>query len=78
MSNYLNLGVDFGAKTEIIAAVDGVDDGPGKHVSKSLIIGGNGPYIPFPSHSFFAYLGPKTSILLLDCRYVEQNFHELN
>ncbi|KAH8833526.1 hypothetical protein DL96DRAFT_1456583 [Flagelloscypha sp. PMI_526] len=46
--------------------VDGVDDM--KHSTPSLIIGGDGPYVPFPSHSFLAYLGPKTRILLLDCR----------
>jgi hypothetical protein len=48
--------------------VDGLDDRPGKHSNKSLIIGGNGPYVPFPSHSFLVYLGPQVHMLLLDCR----------
>ncbi|EMD34460.1 hypothetical protein CERSUDRAFT_97712 [Gelatoporia subvermispora B] len=46
--------------------IDGLDDL--RHPFKSLIIGGNGPFIPFPSHSFLAYLGPQTHMLLLDCR----------
>ncbi|KAH9857680.1 hypothetical protein C2E23DRAFT_286396 [Lenzites betulinus] len=46
--------------------VDGVDDL--RHPFKSLIIGGNGPYVPFPSHSFLSWLGPQVHILLLDCR----------
>lgn len=51
--------------------IDGVDDRPGKHLNRSLIIGAsNGPYVPFPSHSFLGYMGPQTYILLLDCRYV--------
>ncbi|KAJ7940795.1 hypothetical protein B0H13DRAFT_1939963 [Mycena leptocephala] len=49
--------------------IDGVDDRPGKHLNRSLIIGAsNGPYVPFPSHSFLGYMGPQTYILLLDCR----------
>lgn len=48
--------------------VDGVDDRPGMHSNKSVIIGQQGPYIPFPSHSFLSYLGPNCYILLLDCR----------
>ncbi|KAJ7905339.1 hypothetical protein B0H14DRAFT_3078826 [Mycena olivaceomarginata] len=49
--------------------IDGVDDRPGKHLNRSIIISpSNGPYIPFPSHSFLGYLGPQTYILLLDCR----------
>ncbi|KAF7304654.1 C-CAP/cofactor C-like domain-containing protein [Mycena kentingensis (nom. inval.)] len=48
--------------------VDGVDDRPGKHSNRSIIIGSPGPYIPFSSHSFLSYLGPQTYILLLDCR----------
>jgi len=38
------------------------------HVCKSIIIGGDGPFVPFPSHSFLGSLGPETYILLLDCR----------
>ncbi|KAJ7738523.1 hypothetical protein DFH07DRAFT_84470 [Mycena maculata] len=48
--------------------IDGLDDRPGKHSNRSLILGVNGPYIPFPSHSFLGYMGPQTYILLLDCR----------
>lgn len=52
--------------------VDGLDDRPGKHLNRSLILGvSNGPYIPFPSHSFLGYLGPQTYILMLDCRCVQ-------
>ncbi|KAI0071818.1 hypothetical protein K474DRAFT_1712149 [Panus rudis PR-1116 ss-1] len=46
--------------------VDGIDDR--RHPFRSTIIGAKGPYIPFPSHSFLSYLGPKSYILLLDCR----------
>ncbi|TFK88792.1 hypothetical protein K466DRAFT_575189 [Polyporus arcularius HHB13444] len=46
--------------------VDGKDDR--RHPFKSLVIGGDGPYIPYPSHSFLSYLGPHVYILLLDCR----------
>ncbi|KAF9069811.1 hypothetical protein BDP27DRAFT_1324632 [Rhodocollybia butyracea] len=46
--------------------VDGIEDQ--KHINRSIIIGGNGPFVDFPSHSFLGYLGPQTSILLLDCR----------
>ncbi|KAF8626225.1 hypothetical protein AX15_004912 [Amanita polypyramis BW_CC] len=48
--------------------IDGVDDRPGQHIYKSLIIGDWGPYVRLPSHSFLSYLGPQCSILLLDCR----------
>ncbi|KZT28528.1 hypothetical protein NEOLEDRAFT_1154428 [Neolentinus lepideus HHB14362 ss-1] len=48
--------------------VDGLDDGPEKHVNKSIIIGAPGPYVPYPSHSFLAYMGPNVYMLLLDCR----------
>ncbi|KAF7295060.1 C-CAP/cofactor C-like domain-containing protein [Mycena indigotica] len=48
--------------------VDGVDDRPGKHWCQSTIIGSPGPYVGFPSHSFLAYMGPQTYILMLDCR----------
>lgn len=56
-------------KVVYLVDVDGRDDQPGLHAFKSLIIGGQGPYVPFPSHSFLSYLGPKCYILLLDCRY---------
>lgn len=53
-----------------LVEIDGVDDSPGKHVNRSIIFGGVGPYISLPSHSFLAYLGPQTYILMLDCRWV--------
>ncbi|THH08214.1 hypothetical protein EW145_g2858 [Phellinidium pouzarii] len=42
--------------------VDGIDDRPGAHSNKSIIIGQRGPYVPFPSHSFLTYLGPNCSM----------------
>ncbi|KAJ7582843.1 hypothetical protein C8J56DRAFT_1005754 [Mycena floridula] len=48
--------------------VDHISDDIGRHVYKSTIIGSQGPFIPFPSHSFLGSLGPNVSILLLDCR----------
>lgn len=49
--------------------VDGTDPRPGSHLMKSMIIGDkNGPWIPFPSHSILVYLGPKVSLLAIDCR----------
>ena len=48
--------------------VDGYEDAPGGHSHKSVVIGSMGPYIPSPSHSFLAYMGPKTQLLMLDCR----------
>lgn len=50
-------------------AFDGVNPVPRTHAIKSLIIGDkNGPWIPFPSHSLLVYLGPKVTLLALDCR----------
>ncbi|KAI0060801.1 hypothetical protein BV25DRAFT_1917361 [Artomyces pyxidatus] len=48
--------------------MDGLSDQPGVHWCRSLILGGQGPYVPFPSHSFLTYLGPTSWMLLLDCR----------
>ncbi|KAA1471319.1 hypothetical protein DENSPDRAFT_837285 [Dentipellis sp. KUC8613] len=48
--------------------LDGIADSPGAHACKSLIIGVQGPYVPFPSHSFLSYLGPTSWMLMLDCR----------
>ncbi|KJA20267.1 hypothetical protein HYPSUDRAFT_68674 [Hypholoma sublateritium FD-334 SS-4] len=48
--------------------VDGVQDAPGQHAFRSLIIGEPGPYVRFPSHSFLSRLGPRVYILMLDCR----------
>jgi len=52
----------------IVDEVDGTSPVVGHHSSKSMIIGGEGSYIPFPNHSFLSYLGPQQYILLLDCR----------
>ncbi|PCH38463.1 hypothetical protein WOLCODRAFT_66563 [Wolfiporia cocos MD-104 SS10] len=46
--------------------VDGRDDK--HHPFKSLVIGADGPFVKFPSHSFVSYLGPQIYMLLLDCR----------
>ena len=48
--------------------VDGTNPTPGTHPVKSMIIGEPGAWIPFPSHSLLVYLGPKVSMLALDCR----------
>lgn len=57
-------------KAELFALVevDGLD--VRRHPFRSLIIGSEGPYVPFPSHSVLTYLGPQVSMLLLDCRFV--------
>lgn len=54
----------------IVTAVDGVDPKPRVHTFQSTIIGGEGAYIPFPSHSILTYMGPKVWMLMLDCRYL--------
>ncbi|TIA92650.1 hypothetical protein E3P81_01381 [Wallemia ichthyophaga] len=41
---------------------------PKPHTFKSMIIGGEGVYIPFPTHNTLTYLGPKVYMLGLDCR----------
>ncbi|CDZ97664.1 hypothetical protein [Phaffia rhodozyma] len=38
------------------------------HTMASMIIGGDGPWIPSPGHSMLIYLGPEVYMLLLDCR----------
>ncbi|WFD25813.1 hypothetical protein MNAN1_000779 [Malassezia nana] len=52
--------------------VDGVlnenTTNPNPSQFRSLIIGGPGSYIAFPTHSFLIWLGPKQHMLLLDCR----------
>lgn len=35
---------------------------------RSMIIGGPGAYIPYPTHSLMVWLGPKQAMLLIDCR----------
>ncbi|KAG6821078.1 hypothetical protein H0H93_007237 [Arthromyces matolae] len=52
------------------ADLDGYSEEPGRHWSKSLIIGEEGPFVQRRSHSFLGYLGPQCYILLLDCRYL--------
>ncbi|TIA90153.1 hypothetical protein E3P99_01665 [Wallemia hederae] len=41
---------------------------PRPHTFKSMIIGGEGVYVPFPTHNTLTYLGPKVYMLGLDCR----------
>lgn len=51
--------------------VDGIDGTvvePGEHTYKSTVIGQDGAYIPFPSHSSLHYFGARTWLLMLDCR----------
>ncbi|PKI85511.1 hypothetical protein MVES_000698 [Malassezia vespertilionis] len=52
--------------------VDGVSNedtsDPNPSPFSSLIIGGPGAYIPFPTHNLLVKLGPKQYMLLLDCR----------
>ena len=52
----------------IVTAVDGVDPKPHVHTFQSTIIGGEGAYIHFPSHSILTYMGPNVWMLMLDCR----------
>ncbi|KZV99091.1 hypothetical protein EXIGLDRAFT_712467 [Exidia glandulosa HHB12029] len=52
----------------IVADIDGINPAPGSHLFKSTVIGGMGPYVPFPSHSVLSQLGPNLAMLLLDCR----------
>ncbi|KAF8479014.1 hypothetical protein DFH94DRAFT_693399 [Russula ochroleuca] len=50
----------------INVSVDSTDDRT--HVFKSVVIGGQGPYVPYPSHSFLTPIGPTAWLLMLDCR----------
>jgi hypothetical protein len=55
--------------------VDGIDGTlvePGQHTFKSMIIGADGPWIPFPSHSSLHWFGAHTWLLMLDCRAERQ------
>ncbi|EJD46069.1 hypothetical protein AURDEDRAFT_63375 [Auricularia subglabra TFB-10046 SS5] len=52
----------------VVPELDGINPMPGSHVFKSTIIGGPGPYVPFPSHSALSIMGPNLAMLLLDCR----------
>lgn len=56
------------SRCNVIVETDGLD--VRRHPFRSLILGGRGPYVPFPSHSFVSYLGPHVYMLLLDCRFV--------
>ena len=53
---------------------DGTSPLPNTHPMKSVIIGGEGAWVPFPSHSFLSYLGPQVYILLLDCRIERKKY----
>ena len=66
-SRYFNGMTDHVAKV----TVDGLNDR--SHVFKSVIIGGPGSYVPFPSHSFLTPIGPTAWVLMLDCRCVDYN-----
>lgn len=55
-------------QTFTVDTVDGTLVEPGKHTFKSTIIGEDGPYIPFPSHSSLHWYGARTYLLMLDCR----------
>ncbi|KIY71124.1 hypothetical protein CYLTODRAFT_419127 [Cylindrobasidium torrendii FP15055 ss-10] len=48
--------------------LDGLNDQPGGHIFRSLIVGKTGPFISYNSHSSLSSLGPQVSILMLDCR----------
>ncbi|WFD17809.1 hypothetical protein MCAP1_000018 [Malassezia caprae] len=56
----------------MVDEVDGVlnenTTNPNPTQFRSLIIGGPGSYIAFPTHSFLIWMGPKQHMLLLDCR----------
>lgn len=56
------------SQADIADKVDGTNPQVDTHVVKSMIIGGPGAWIPFPSHSLLVYLGPKVLMLALDCR----------
>ena len=46
--------------------VDGRD--VARHPFRSLVLGGDGAFVPYPSHSALTYMGPECYMLLLDCR----------
>jgi hypothetical protein len=62
---------DHTADNVVKATVDGINDR--SHFFKSVVIGGPGPYLPFPSHSFLTPIGPTAWVLMLDCRCVDYN-----
>jgi hypothetical protein len=61
------------AHSAVPVSLDGLDDQLGAHPIKSLIIGGQGTYVPFPSHSLLTPVGPTVWVLMLDCRRVKHN-----
>ena len=61
-------GVDISIIACFSVEVDGTNTL--RHPFRSLVIGGGGAFVPFPSHSFVTYLGPQVYMLLLDCRLV--------
>ncbi|KIO17542.1 hypothetical protein M407DRAFT_84893, partial [Tulasnella calospora MUT 4182] len=52
----------------VVDDIDGTLGQPGQHTFKSMIISGDGAYIPYPGHSMLSYLGPQVYMLLLDAR----------
>lgn len=64
------------AENFIVDEVDGTSPVRSEHSNKSMIIGGEGAYIPFPNHSFLSCFGPNQYILLLDCR-AERKKHQI-
>jgi hypothetical protein len=58
-----------------IDSVDGTSPNTGAHTFKSTIIGGEGPFIPAPTHSILTYLGPNVWMILIDCRFVTCALH---
>lgn len=55
-------------KRQKVDSVDGIDPQSGNHSTRSMLIGGPGAWIPYPSHSLLTYLGPSISMIMLDCR----------
>lgn len=48
--------------------LDGTQPGFGHHPIRSMLIGGEGSYVPHPNHTLMTYLGPKVYLCALDCR----------
>jgi hypothetical protein len=60
-----------------VDAFDGANVGPpGSNPIKSLVIGGPGPWVPYPSHSLAVYMGPNVRLYALDCR-AERKLHQI-
>jgi hypothetical protein len=57
--------------------VDGINHKTwGSHPAPSVVIGGPGTYVPYPSHHLGVYLGPKVFLLAVDCR-AERTLHQI-